>query len=291
MAFNENRVAFFIIFGVLALVGILWYAFENPALNPRLEEETYTIIRKWDMPNELNEISGISWVGDNKIACIQDEDGIIFLYDMTTELVTKKTNFAKAGDYEGVAVIDSTAYILESDGKLFEVSQFLSPNFKTEMYRTPFSGKNNMESLEPDPQNNRLLLTVKDKDPNSTSYKGIYAFNLQTKQLDPLPVLKIPLDDPIFRTEDYDDDVGDYSDFYPSDLAINPKNGDIYILEGKNPQLLILDKDGKPKKLHHLNKDSFAQPEGITFSDDGTIYISNEGKKGTANILEVEFDE
>ena len=87
---NENRLAFIIIVGVLAFVGILWYAFENPALNPRLENESYTIVRKWDMPIELNEISGIRWISEDKIAAVQDEEGIIFIYNLKKELKNMK---------------------------------------------------------------------------------------------------------------------------------------------------------------------------------------------------------
>ncbi|MGO3182429.1 MAG: SdiA-regulated domain-containing protein [Aequorivita sp.] len=291
MAMNENRIAFFIITGVLAFVGIMYWAIGNPAINPRLDKETYTIIHKWDMPEELNEISGISWLSEDKIACVQDEEGIIYIYNFDTELVEKKVNFGKSGDYEALAIVDSTAYVMESNGKLFEVSNYLSPNFETKKYKTPFSGKNNMESLVADTINNRLLFTVKDKDPNSDEYKGIYAFNLETKKTEDLPVLKIPLDDPVLKTKDKNGS-SKLAKFYPSEIGINPKNGNIYVLASKkNPQLLILDSSGKPLKLHQLYKKSFPQPEGLTFSSEGTIFISNEGKKGTANILEVEFDE
>ncbi len=287
---NENRIAFFIITGVLAFVGIMWWAIGNPAINPRLDNETYTIIHKWDMPNELNEISGISWLSDKKIACVQDEEGIIYIYNFATELVEKKVNFAKSGDYEALAIVDSTAYIMESSGKIFEVSNYLSPNFETVEYQTPFSGKNNIESLVADTINNRLLFTVKDKDPNSNSYKGIYAFNLETKKTEDIPILKIQLNDPIFNMKSKDG-VLKSANFYPSEIAINPKNGNIYILSAKNPQLLIMDASGKILKLHQLYKKSFPQPEGLAFSSEGTIFISNEGKNGTANILEVEFEE
>lgn len=288
---NENRIAFFIIFGVLGFVGILWYAFENPALNPRLEEETYTIIRKWDLPLDLNEVSGIRWISEDKIACVQDEDGTIFIYNINTNLVEKKIDFGKSGDYEALTTTDSSAYVMESSGIIFEIENYLSSNFQTKEYQTPFSGKNNMESLTADTLKNRLLYTVKDKDPNSDVYKGIYAFDLTTKKTKSLPILKIPLNDPIFKSGDTDDDVEASSNFYPSDIAIHPTTGNLYILEGKNPQLLILDSLGKPIKLHKLYKESFPQPEGITFAPDGRIYISNEGKNGSANILEVEFKE
>ena len=288
---NENKIAFWIIFGVLALVGIMWYAFENPALNPRLEEETYTIIRKWEMPVELNEISGVSWISENKIACIQDEDGIVYIYNLSSELIEKQINFSKSGDFEGVAALDSTLYVMESNGLLFEISNYLSDSFETKQYKTPFSGKNNLESLVADSINNQILFTVKDNDPNSESYKGIYAFNVESKSIEELPIVKIPLDNPIFKPKKVDDDIENISNFFPSDIAINPTNGNYYILEGKNPQLLIMDKMGKPLKIHKLHPESFPQPEGLTFSPDGTLYISNEGKGGTASVVEVEFDE
>lgn len=288
---RENIIAFWIITGVLALVGIMWYALENPAINPRLDNVTYTIIKKWDMPNDLNEISGISLLPNKKIACVQDEEGIIFIYNLTTELVEKKVNFSRSGDYEGLAIVDSTAYVMESSGKLFEIANFYNPNFEIIEYQTPFSGKNNIESLVADTINNRLLFTVKDKDPNSDVYKGIYAFNLETKKTESSPIAKIPINDPIFKTKDKKDDKKKSSNFYPSDIAINPKDKNFYILEGKNGQLLIMDKNGKPIKIHKLYKESFPQAEGITFAPDGTMYISNEGKNGTANILEVEFKE
>ncbi len=284
---RENVISFFIVVGILTFVGILWYAYENPVLNPRLETETYTILRKWDMPEDLEEISGIQYLSKDRIACIQDEEGIIYIYNLNTNLVEKRINFAKAGDYEGIAISSSTAYIIESNGLLYQVAHYMDSTFTTEIIKTPFSGRNNMESLTLDEKNNRLLMAVKDKDPNGKSFKGIYPFDLDTKKTSLTPVLKIPLDDPIFKSSK---GKGKKSDsFYPSDLAINPIDGNIYVLEGKNPQLLIMDWKGKLLRLHKLYEKSFPQPEGITFAPDGTLYISNEGRKGEANILEVEL--
>ena len=289
MAMNENTISALIIVGVLALVGGLWFAYENPALNPRVKQESYTIIRKWDIPVELEEISGITYISEDKIACVQDEEGIIFIFNLATNLVEQNINFAKSGDYEGIAIVDSTAYVMESSGKLFEISNYLSPNFQTKEYQTSFSGKNNLESLTADLVNNRLLLAVKDTDPNSKDYKGIYAFDLDSKEVLSNPVFKITFNDPIFKNKNSSSNNNKSGGFFPSEIAINPTDGNIYILEAKNPRLLIMDANGKFLRLHMLNKESFPQPEGMTFAPDGTLYISNEGKKGLANILEVEL--
>ena len=287
---NENKIAFLIILSVLVLVSLLWLAFENPSLNPRLEKENYTILRKWEMPKELDEISGITWVGENQIACVQDEEGIIFIYDLVSNAVEKKVNFSKAGDYEGIAVVDSTAYVLRSDGELFEVINYMSDNFEVNTHNTPFSGKNNMESLTIDRENNRLLLMPKDNDLKNTDILGIYAFNLDTKKVEENAVISVKHNDPIFKNKKKDDDGETKNAINPADIAINPVNGNLYILEGKKPQLLIVDPKGKTVKLYNLIQDTFNQPEGIIFSPEGTMYISNEGKNGTANIMEVELD-
>ncbi|SRR5690554_3726724 len=291
MAMKENLISFLIIIGVLMLVGALWFAYENPALNPRLEDESYTIVRKWEMPEDLNEISGIAYIGENRIACVQDEEGIIYIYNLTKDGVEKKVNFAKAGDYEGIAIVDSSAYVLESNGKLYHVERYMDSTFTASEINTFFTKDNNMESLFFDSENNRLLLAPKNSDPNSEEYKGIYAYDFASKKVADTPVFKIPLDDPILNYKETRTFKGSSQEYFPSEIAIHPKNGNIYILEGKNPRLLIMDSSGKILTLHKLNKKSFHQPEGITFAPDGTLYISNEGKKGTANILEVELKE
>jgi uncharacterized protein YjiK len=54
--------------------------------------------------------------------------------------------------------------------------------------------------------------------------------------------------------------------------------------------LLAMDNSGNIKKLYHLGK-NFAQPEGITFSPQGEIFISNEGAKQPGNIMKIELKE
>ena len=42
-----------------------------------------TITKKWEMPNELTEISGLSYMDEQRFACVQDELGTIFIYNIT----------------------------------------------------------------------------------------------------------------------------------------------------------------------------------------------------------------
>lgn len=283
---NENIISISIIAGVLLLVSILWMAFDSP-MSPRQTGE-YKIVREWELPKALEEVSGITWIAPNLLACVQDEDGIIFVYNLEKRKIDRKIDFAGGGDYEGIALVDDTMYILRSDGKLFEVQNYLQDNPVVKTHSTPFSERNNMECLTFDKERHRLLLAPKDMDLSEKEKIGIYAFDLKKKKLDPHPILYLSYSDEIFRKEKKDNEF--YS-FNPADIAIHPKTNAMYIIDGKNRQLLLLDSQGTPTDLIKLAKTDFNQPEGIIFSPAGKLYISNEGKKMGANILEVALGE
>ena len=281
---------YYIIVGIVLLTAAIAFAFKDKTGFRPIEDDipiTYTIDKDWELPEELEEVSGIAWLKDDKIACIQDEDGIIFIYDLNTKKIVDEIGFADAGDYEGIAVKNKNAYVMRSDGKLYEVQNFMEKDEKTNSYQTPFSGKNNMESLTFDTKNNRLLTSPKDRDLDDDDFKGIYQISLSDKKIMPEPIYELDMKSSEFK--DFAKKKA-YKTFGPSDMAIHPKTGDIYILDGKNPKLLILDPKGNPKKIHLFDEKDFPQPEGITFSPDGKLYISNEANDGAATIFEVTLD-
>jgi hypothetical protein len=53
---------------------------------------------------------------------------------------------------------------------------------------------------------------------------------------------------------------------------------------------VVLSPDGKISEILQFKGKEFKQPEGIAFSEDGKLFISNEaGKNGKGNIIEVEY--
>lgn len=280
------KVATLITLGILVIAGGIFYLFNSNTINfNQTGSKKVDILQKWELPEILEEISGIAMVDEKRIAAVQDEEGIIFIYNLQTSKIDFQRKFSGSGDYEGIAVAGKTAYVLESDGTLYEINDFLTANGKSNKYSTALQKKFNFEGLTYDKKNNRLLLAIKDKDDNN--FKPIFSFDLESKKLDKNPAIKINLNDTIF------DQLGQKKShrlLRPSEIGINPVTGDYYILEGVNPKLLILDPEGKLKKLHILNQDQFRQAEGITFSPTGEIYISNEGKGGLGNILKVSLD-
>ena len=245
------------------------------------------VVRKWSLPAELTEVSGIEYLGTGRFACIQDEQGTIFVYNTASGEIEKQVPFAGAGDFEGIAVVGSTAYAVQSDGKLYEVSGFHDSKPEVKTYTTPLTQKHDVEGLTYDSRNNRLLLVIKGAEPGSTSYKGIYAFDLATKKLSADPVYRIDLDDPVFEglNEKKARNV-----MQPSEIEIHPTTGDLYISEGTSPKLLVMDASGNNKKLYTLSPTDFPQAEGLAFSPQGELFVSNEGKTGKGTILQVALD-
>lgn len=245
---------------------------------------SYTIVKKWELPPILTEVSDISWVDNKLVAAVQDEKGIIFMYNLKTSEITRKINFARPGDYEGLAVDGANLFVVRSDGKIFEIKNFKNENFTVQEYQTPLTEKQDIEGITFDKKNNQLLLSTKEEEPGNKNYKGIYAFDLNTKKLQSAPVYKLKFDDPIFKAIN---PKKKSKTIRPSEIDFHPKTGQLFVLDAKIPMLVIYNKDGDSQKIYFLDKEEFAQPEGLTFDESGNLYISNEGDDGAGNILQV----
>ncbi|WP_066404357.1 SdiA-regulated domain-containing protein [Flavisolibacter tropicus] len=244
---------------------------------------TLAVAQKWNMPAKLKEISGIAYVDAARFACVEDEEGKIYIYNTQSQSIEKEIPFAAVGDYEGIAIAGNTAYVLRADGRLYEVANYNNKPTVVE-HQTHLTAKQDVEGLCYDQKNNRLLLAIKGNEPNTSEYKGIYAFDLANKKLNETPVLKIDLTHEIWK------DIKSKQKIEPSDLDIHPLTGDIYITDGAKPKLLIMDAEGKKKNLLSLDETQFPQPEGVAFTPEGELMISSEGKTGTGSIVKVNIN-
>lgn len=235
------------------------------------------IVKKWDLPEVLREVSGIAYLDEARFATVQDEEGTIFIYNHADGKIEKEIPFAPPGDYEDIAVNGNTAFVVRSDGRLYEVSlQGTKKDVKE--YNTPLTVEYNVEGLFYDEAANRLLIAIKDDEPHTKDYKGIYAFNLKNNTFGGA-VYKVDLKDDLLKGSGKKKET-----FRPSGLAIHPKTDELYVLDGPGARLLVMDAGGKAKQVYQLGPE-YPQAEGITFSPAGTLYISNEGKK-QGNIIQ-----
>jgi uncharacterized protein YjiK len=280
------RSSFMIVILLITLLFVSWINIK-PASTGKLREYIVrkdTIIRilnKWKMPPVLKEISGISWLDNDHFACVQDNVGKIFIFNIRKNGIEKEIPVVPLNDFEGIAIVGTTAYLLRADGTLWEVQSYRDRQPIVKQYHTFFNQKNNMEGLCYDRVNKRLLLVVKTRDPFRKDQKGIYSFDLESKKLDSTSIYKIDLNDPRWGHKSNKRKVR------PSDLAINPVTGEIYVLDGEAPKLVILTENGDIRSIYKLNEKDFPLPEGISFAENGRLFISNEGRWAKGNILEV----
>lgn len=236
---------------------------------------------KIDLPHALEEISGLAWYNGN-IACVNDEDGEIFIISTEGE-IQKQINFGSGGDYEGIAVAGKDLFVIKANGDLYKIT---SSEEKSQKFDTPLSGKNDVEGLTFDEKTNSLLIANKDDagiDDNIDG-RGVYSFDIKDNRLSEKPLFVVHQEDVNQRIIERESGFK-IREFAPSGIAIHPQSSNIYIISHQGKALVVLDKSFNVLEAVRLSSRVFKQPEGICFSPDGTLYISNEGRGGVANIL------
>lgn len=254
------------------------------------------------LPSSLQEISGTVILDSNTIACIQDENGILYLYDMQYYRIKKEITFGLNGDYEGIAKVNHTLYILRSDGVIFEIENYLSYKLQVKEYQTTIPAVNN-EGICFDETNNRLLIGEKgkiNKDPSNKYYRCIYSFDLKTKTLNRLPVFNFNTIDinimakmqgVIFpKTKNKKGNIEDGNvKFNTSEIGIHPITKELYVLSATDHCLFIFDENGKLNKIEQLNPILFNKPESLSFYNNGDLLITNEGQSHQPTLLKFNY--
>ncbi len=262
---------------------------------------------RYKLPSYLEEISGLSYYGKGKIACVQDEKATIYILNLEKGKIINKYEFGDDADYEDISIVGKTAYILRSSGQIFRVKDFKKKDRKVKRFKTPLKAKNDTEGIAFDPLTNSLLIACKgspsvEKENLYEGYKAIYTFDLEKSALNRKPHILIDLE----RLDNYVDHnvfsklslkvakglrlIESETSFQPSGIAIHPVFGEIYIISSVGKLLIILDRRGKVLDVQSLNPKIFRQPEGICFSPAGDMFISSEGQGGKGYILKFKFD-
>ncbi|MGK0366319.1 MAG: hypothetical protein ACI85O_003392 [Saprospiraceae bacterium] len=246
---------------------------------------------KITLPRILQEISGLTVINQNTLACVQDEDGIVFIYDLQKKEIKRQFKFDKKGDYEGITRVGNSLYVLRSDGKLFEIKNFKSEDFEVKKYDTDIPVKDS-EGLTYDATNNRLLIAGK-IEPKGKKYKDkrvVFAFDLTTKKIIKEPAYEFSKKEIKEFVEENKKGVAEKNDasklkINPSGIDIHPITGQLYVLSSKDNLLYIFNQESQIEAVYNLDKGLFNQAEGITFLDNGDLFISNEGEDFQATLL------
>ena len=265
------------------------YDFSKPNLNDVL-------------PPILHEISGLTIIDSSTIACIQDEDGILFIYNIKSHKITQQHTFALKGDYEGITLVNDLLYILRSDGVLFEINDYKSNKLKVKTYPTRVPAINN-EGLCYDSQNNRLLIGAKgkiNKNPQNKNARYIYAFDLKTKSLNQTPAYEFNVVDinltakmqgvKFVKKQTKKGGMVEHGfKFNTSEISIHPITHQLYVISATDHVLFVFNKSGILEHIEQLNPITFNKAEGLDFFQNGDILISNEGQAHQPTLLRFNY--
>ncbi|MBK6610344.1 MAG: SdiA-regulated domain-containing protein [Sphingobacteriales bacterium] len=246
------------------------------------------------LPKILNEVSGLTDIDASTVACVQDELGIVFLYNFKSGEIISRHPFDSIGDFEGLTYAQNTLYILRSDGRLTEWNNF--PEDKTPLTHDLLElATANNEGLCYDPNYNRLLIAAKSKPRNhdQKSERFIYAYDLATKKLVEEPVYSLNTAYLEQKAKSFNIEQKDTNaqgqikpfNFRPASLSVHPITNDIYIISAADKILLTINRQGEVTCMKPLNSEMYTKAEGITFLNDGTMIITNEAAGKTPTLF------
>lgn len=255
--------------------------------------------------NELREISGLSYFNDHSLLCINDEKGIIYKFSLKKKEITKKYKFDRSGDYEGIEAVGDQVFVLRSDGNVFAVDHMRDEDILSVKYNTPLNAGNNTEGLGFDSKSNSLLIACKGNPGINEKFKGkraIYKYSLDSNELSDSPAYLIDqkrireildfngyTNFALTLLESINPSEGDVT-FQPSAVALHPITNNLYVIGSVGKLLIVLSPEGEILAVVKLRRSIYRQPEGICFTPDGTMFISNEGKGRAANIYRFNYN-
>lgn len=300
-----NRNHFIISSGIMLCGCIMIFAFLSfdKASNRGYDLSAPSV--KWSLPDTLREISGITVIDESTVACIQDENGIVFLFDMNEGEIVRQHPFYLNGDYEGITRAGKSIYVLRSDGMLFAIRNYKSAKPQLDSIVTNIPVDNN-EGLCFDAAANRLLIACKNKaksGKHTHNERWVYAYDLQKRQCTTEPVLKFDQKTVTHFAKEKDIPFPAHTShhgkkkqkepvikFRPSEIAIHPVTHQIYLLSAMDYALFVYTPEGKLTDIRLLDKEIFNKSEGITFMDNGDMLISNEGQQKKPTLLRFNYD-
>ena len=223
-----------------------------------------------NLPQALDEISGIAYYPkDTSIFAIIDEDGLLFKVSLNRPDEVKEWRFDKQRDFEDIVYLDSTFYIMVSNGDLDKVT-FVNDKIAVAKVDFPNASKkvNEFESMYFSADSNRMIILCKQCEDDKKSNLSSFYFSDSAHQFINYRSMET---EPLFQK------IGSKKEkIKPSAAAINPLTKELYVLCSINKIIFIQDPQGKIKDVVKLDPKIYKQPEGMAFTPDGDLIISNE---------------
>lgn len=247
--------------------------------------ENTTIIK---LPESLKEISGLALLSGNELLTHNDEEGIIYKFNISSGEVTGQIRIGDdnvENDFEGIALVKDSAYLVTSNGIIYK---FFVPVKDDRVdfikFKTFLDSSNDIEGICHDVHSNTLLLACKNAPGKGyKDVRAVYTFDLNKMSLERTPRFLIPLEK---LRENFK-----IRGFAPSGIEINPINNNFFIISANPEAIIEMSPNGQILNALKLSNKTHKQIEGITFLKDGSMVISDEGQKKSAQISVIKLKE
>ncbi|MDE2743066.1 MAG: hypothetical protein OXI58_15845 [Gemmatimonadota bacterium] len=239
--------------------------------------------RRFKLPKQWREISGLAMLGENRLLAHDDERGVVFEIDYRDGSIVKSFAISDqrdpvADDFEGIAAAEGRVYLVSSSGRLYEfVEGTDGETVLYNLYTTGIGRDHEIEGLAYDPDQRVLLLISKNpKNPRQTGLVAICRWSLDTKQLVEDGHILIPAIALSSRT--------DSKRFQPSGIERHPVSGNYFVVAARQRAIAEITPQGQVLAVADLAVDRHPQTEGIAFASDNTLIVSDEGVSKRATL-------
>lgn len=228
------------------------------------------------LPKRLREISGLARLGTNRLLAHDDERGVVFEIDPRTGAIVKTFALSDrrapvADDFEGIAAAEGRLYLVSSAGRLYEFGAGADgETVLYNLYTTGIGRDHEIEGLAYDPDQRVLLLISKNaRNPQLADHIAIYRWSLDTKQLVAAGPLLIPTATLSHRINS--------KQFQPSGIERHPRSGTYFVVAARQCAIAEITPQGQVLTVAKLAAKRHPQAEGIAFTADHALVISDEG--------------
>jgi uncharacterized protein YjiK len=235
----------------------------------------------WVVPVGLSEISGLALTADQRLLAHDDERGAVSEIDYRRGVVTKQFLLGKPhtvhADFEGITVAGDRIFLLASNGILYEFREGAAGERVDYTVHDTHLGKEcEFEGVAFDPAIGSLLLACKHVFSKALqNFLVIYRWKLVPGDSARLSQLTVPLDQATGSNG--------WKTIHPSDITIDPLNGNYVIIASQQKALIEITPAGIVLLSRPLPGDH-DMAEGVAITRDSILIISDESAKRPAVV-------
>ncbi len=236
--------------------------------------------KQWKLPKRLREISGLALTPDERLLAVADEKAIVYELDYQEGKIIKSFALGDPpvrADFEGIAVLGDTIWLMTSDGLLFAAAEGADGrSVPYQKYDTDHGDYCELEGLAQDRATTTLLLVCKQTKSKHDDLM-IFEWSASIDGIEHNRDVAVP-EALIIGTIDK-------KRISPSGIAVDPQTGERVLVAARQGVLVRLTADGVLSEAILLKKKGrHKQAEGIEMTRDGRLLIADEGGKGRARL-------